>query len=304
MFQNLPPLKSLLAFEAAARHLSFTDAANELSLTQGAISYQVKQLEESLGIKLFNRRIRQIELTSEGYRFFEATQQVLQKLKDEVQLIAPNKDKNKHLLTISVSTFFATRWLSKRLGKFLGQYPEITLRLQHSVNNPDFMVDDVDMAIRWGSGDFPNCHAELLFSMPMKAYCSPKLIKGKSAIKTVSDLEKQIFLKDQISNDYFKDWLNIAGINDLDLSNSPVIVDPNVRIQSAIDGQGIILGNPLLQDECDRDDLVELFGEIQLEGLGFYLIYKEQSYKRHQRHQSNQSHALSQFNDWLLDQVD
>lgn len=295
MFQNLPPLKSLLAFEAAARHLSFTDAANELSLTQGAISYQVKQLEESLGIKLFHRRTRQIELTSEGFRFFEVTQQMLQKLEDEVQLIAPNKNKNQYVLTISVSTFFATRWLSQRLGKFLSQFPEITLRLQHSVNNPEFMVDDVDMAIRWGNGDFPNCHAELLFSMPMKAYCSPKLLQGKSAIKTLFDLKEQTFLKDQVSNDYFKDWLNITGINDLDLSNSPVIVDPNVRIQSAIDGQGIILGNPLLQDECERGDLLELFGEIQLEGLGFYLIYKEQSY---------QSHALSQFNKWLLDQVD
>lgn len=294
MFQNLPPLKSLLAFEAASRHLSFTDAANELSLTQGAISYQVKQLESHLGIKLFKRKVRQIELTPEGLRLFETTQQMLYKLKDEIQLIAPIKDKNQKILTVSVSTFFATRWLSRRLGKFLNRYPDITLRLQHSVNDPDFMVDDVDMAIRWGNGDFPNCHAELLFSMPMKAYCSPKLLKGNKAIKTLSNLKNQTFLKDQISNDYWQEWLQTAGMENIDTSFGPVIVDPNVRIQSAIDGHGILLANPMLEDECQRGDLVELFGDVQLNGLGFYLLYKEQS---------NQSQALSLFNDWILDQV-
>ena len=300
MFQNLPPLKSLLAFEAAARHLSFTDAANELSVTQGAISYQVKQLESHLGIKLFQRKVRQIELTTEGFRLFETTQQMLQKLKDEINVIAPNTDRKQQILTISVSTFFATRWLSRRLGEFLNQYPETTLRLQHSVNDPDFMLDDVDMAIRWGNGDFPKCHAELLLPMPMQAYCSPKLVTGKSAIKTLSDLNNQTFLKDQASNDYWKEWLNKAGMTNIDLSDGPVIVDPNVRIQSAIDGHGLLLANPLLQDECKRGDLVELFNEIQLDDLGFYLIYKEHIYKE----QSNQSTMLSQFNHWLLNQVD
>ncbi len=294
MFQNLPPLKSLLAFEAASRHLSFTDAANELSLTQGAISYQIKRLESHLGIKLFTRKVRQIELTTEGLRLFETTQQLLQKLNDDIQLIAPSKNKNQQVLTISVSTFFATRWLSRRLGVFLNQHPEITLRLQHSVNDPDFMVDEVDMAIRWGNGEFPNCHAELLLSMPMKAYCSPKLLKGESLIKERSDLKNQIFLKDQVGNDYWHAWLEKAGMIDIDPSKGPVIIDPNVRIQSAIDGHGIILGNPMLEDECKRGELVELFGEVQLDGLGFYLLYKEQNLH---------SKTLSLFNDWILDQV-
>jgi LysR family glycine cleavage system transcriptional activator len=295
MFQNLPPLKSLLAFESAARNLSFTYAANELSLTQGAISYQVKKLETHLGIKLFKRKIRQIELTTEGYSLFETTQQMLHKLQDEIQLITPNKHKNQKILTISVSTFFATRWLSKRLGKFLNQYPDITLRLQHSVNDPEFMLEDVDMAIRWGNGDFPNCHSELLFEMPMRAYCSPKLIKEKTGIKTLSDLKTQTLLKDQASNDYWAEWLDKAGINTIDSSNSPVIVDPNVRIQSAIDGHGILLANPLLQDELDKDELVEVFRNIQLDGLGFYLIYKKQN---------DHGSAVNLFCEWLLTLVE
>ena len=203
------------------------------------------------------------------------------------------KSKNKHILTISVSTFFATRWLSKRLGEFLSANPDITIRLQHSVNNPDFMVDDVDMGIRWGNGDFPNCHAEKILSMPMKAYCSPKLLKGKNAIKKLSDLKKQTFLRDQIGNDFWQEWLEKAGLSDISTAEGPVIVDPNVRIQSAIDAHGILMANPMLQDEIDRAELVELFGDIQLQGYGFYLIYKEQEY---------QSHALSVFSDWLIEQ--
>jgi len=293
MFQSLPPLKSLLAFESAARNLSFTIAANELSLTQGAISYQVKQLETHLEIKLFKRNIRQIELTKEGHRLFNTTQLMLQNLKDEIQLIAPTVGKNQQILTISVSTFFATRWLSQRLGGFLNQHPEITLRLQHSVNDPEFMLDEVDMAIRWGNGDFTDCHTDLLLSMPMKAYCSPSLLRGKSAIRSISDLKNQTFLKDQVSNDYWKEWLKEAGAVGIDPSHGTIIIDPNVRIKAAIDGHGILLANPMLKDECDRGELVELFADTKLNGLGFYLTYKEKS---------NQSHALSVFNKWILAQ--
>lgn len=291
MFQNLPPLKSLLAFEAAARYLSFSDAANELSLTQGAISYQIKQLENSLGIKLFHRGVRQVELTPEGKRLSQTVQQLLQTLNDEIQLIAPNKSKNKQILTISVSTFFATRWLSKRLGDFISANPDITVRLQHSVNDPDFMVDDVDIAIRWGNGDLTNCHAELLLSMPMKAYCSPNLLKGENAIKQLSDLKNQNFLRDQIGIDGWQEWLNHAGVSDFSIDNNTVIVDPNVRIQSAIDGHGILLANPMLVEEIERGELTELFGEFQLDGLGFYLIYKEQDH---------QHRAIRLFHDWVL----
>ena len=296
MFQNLPPLKSLLAFEAAARNLSFTEAANELSLTQGAISYQVKQLEQSLEIKLFHRKVRQVELSAEGQRLYKTTHQMLQTLKDEIQIIAPNNnDKDKQILTISVSTFFATRWLSKRLGQFLNLNPEITIRLQHSINDPEFKVGDVDMGIRWGNGEFPDCHAKQLLSLPIKAYCSPELVRGEMAINKLSDLRKHTFLHDQMSNDYWKEWLTKAGLTDITGRKGPIIVDPNVRIQSAIDGQGILLANPLLQDELDRGQLVELFGDIQLDDLGYYLIYKEDNYL---------SHSLKLFNNWLLSQVD
>ena len=295
MFQNLPPLKSLLAFESAARNLSFTEAANELSLTQGAISYQVKQLEQSLGIKLFHRKVRQVELSAEGQRLYKTTHQLLQTLKDEIQIIAPNNNKDKQILTISVSTFFATRWLSKRLGQFLNLNPEITIRLQHSVNDPEFKVGDVDMGIRWGNGQFPDCHAKQLLSLPIKAYCSPELVRGEMAINKLSDLRKHTFLHDQMNNDYWKEWLTKAGLTDITKLKGPIIVDPNVRIQSAIDGQGILLANPMLQDELDRGELVELFGDIQLDELGYYLIYTEDNY---------QSRSLKLFTDWLLSQVE
>ena len=138
MFKQLPPLKALRAFEAAARHSSFTRAAMELSLTQGAISYQVRHLEADLGIALFKRSARQVSLTAEGQSLYRTTHRLFRELEDEIHHIAPGQDQL--ILTVSVSTYFVTRWLSQRLGNFLNRHPEITLRLQHSVNDPDFTV--------------------------------------------------------------------------------------------------------------------------------------------------------------------
>lgn len=288
MFNQLPSLKALRAFEAAARHASFTNAASELSLTQGAISYQVRQLESELGISLFKRSPRQVRLTAEGQSLYRTTHRLFRELEDEIRSIAPGQDQS--ILTISVSTFFVTRWLSKRLGNFLNRHPEITLRLQHSVNDPDFIVENVDLAIRWGDGNWLESESELMIPSPMFAVCSPKLVKGDNPQTRLENLRKQTFLHDQATNDSWREWLQIAGMADLGSGPGPEIIDPNVRVQSAIDGHGLVLANILINDDIVAARLVNPF-DIQLEGYGFHLRYT---------HAVQRRPAFQLFRQWLM----
>ena len=291
MFAHLPPLKTLRAFEAAARRGSFTAAAQELSLTQGAISYQIKRLETALDLALFQRKVRQVTLTAAGQSLYRTTHRLLRELQDEIHAIAPRQQPL--LLTVSVSTFFVTRWLSQRLGNFLNDQPSVTLRLQHSVNDPDFSVAAVDLAIRWGKGNWPGVVSELLFPSPMMVLCAPQLATGESPIAVVEDLQRHTFLHDQESNDGWRDWLALAGLAELGAGPGPVIVDPNVRVQSAIDGHGLVMANRLLQEDIARGWLLEPF-DIRLEGYGYYLVHTAEMERRK---------AFQLFRHWLKQQA-
>ena len=291
MFQTLPPLKSLVAFEAAARHSSFSVAAGELSLTQGAISYQVKQLESSLGLILFRRRARKVTLTDSGNRLYLTVHRLLSELDDELKRIVPRP--NNQVLTVSVSTYFVTRWLTKKLGNFINTNPDITIRLQHSVNDPDFNLDEVDLAIRWGNGIWPGYQAESLVDMPMIAVCAPGLIQGDDLHTDPATIRELPLLHDQPGMDQWSAWLQQAGVDSTSLTNGPVIVDPNVRVQSAIDGLGMVLANPLVQPELDNGTLVEPFA-VRLVGMGYHLVYKPSAIE---------TEAFKVFRRWLFSEA-
>jgi LysR family glycine cleavage system transcriptional activator len=292
MFRQLPPLKALRAFEAAARHGSFTEAAKELSLTQGAISYQVRQLESKLEIDLFQRSARLVTLTGSGQSLYRTVHRLFRELEDEINSISPGREPL--ILTISVSTYFVTRWLSARLGNFLNNHPDITLRLQHSVNDPDFTLEDVDLAIRWGRGGWENSEAEMLIPSPMIAVCSPQLMKGENALGNLDDVSRQTLLHDQEGSDCWQEWLLKAGLDNIGSGRGPVIVDPNVRVQSAIDGHGLVLADNLIRDDLAAGRLVAPF-EISLDGFGFHLLYSRDAGRRH---------AFRLFRQWLLDETD
>ena len=272
MFRNLPSLKALRSFEAAARHRSISKAAKELALTQGAVSYQVKRLESDIGIKLFHRHTRQIEITDAGFSLYQTIHRQFQELDDEILRIAPIGRAS--TMTVSVSTYFVTRWLSQRLGMFLNTYPHITVRLQHSVNDPDFTVDEVDLAIRWSDGSWPNCRNELLIGLPMIVTCAPGLLSGAGPGARLEELHNQTLLRDQEGIDRWAEWLRLAGLADVNPESGPVIVDPNVRVQSAVDGHGLVMGNYLMRPELEEGLLVEPF-DIRLEGYGYYLIFND-----------------------------
>lgn len=287
MFTHLPSLKSLRAFESAARHCSFAAAANELAVSSGAISYQIKQLEDSLSTSLFHRRIRQVELTAAGEKLFQTAHKLFQELDVTIAHIAPVQKKS--TLNVSVSTYFVTRWLSSRLANFLNANSDLKVCLQHSVNDPDFAMNNTDIAIRWGNGNWPDCRSEPLIMLPMIALCSPTILQGKHPLESVSDLQHYPLLRDQISTDYWDEWLQLAGAALLS-PNAAVIVDPNVRVQAAIDAQGVILANPLLQATIDSGLLCEPFN-IRLNGYGYYIVCSD-SVSEHPKYRL--------FRDWLM----
>ncbi len=270
LFQQLPSLKALHAFEAASRLCSFNAAALELCVSQGAISYQIKRLETSLGVQLFHRRVRQVELTQKGERLYRLVHRHFVELSGEISEIAPTN--NATTLTMSVSTYFVTRWLSSRLGRFLNSHSNLAVNLQHSVNDPDFVFEHCDLAIRWGDGNWPNTQSEALMHMPMMALCAPSLMPSESNTCLVADLLNYPFLCDQPGMNLWSEWLREAKIQCGEPVFSSVIKDPNVRVQSAIDAQGMVLGNPLLKPEIDSGQLCEP-SQIRLEGYGYYMVF-------------------------------
>ncbi len=290
MFNHLPSLKALHAFESAARHGSFMAAAEELAVSAGAVSYQIKQLESSLGTRLFERRTRHVVLTGNGEKLFATIHRQLQELDTTIGQIAPARSSGS--LTVSVSTYFVTRWLSPRMGRFITEHPNIVIRLQHSVNDPGFTPDQTDIAIKWGDGQWTNSHSELLLALPMMAVCAPSLKRGRNALTGIDQLHRHTLLRDQDTADLWNEWLVQAGRPEL-TANGPVIVDPNVRVQAAIDKQGLILANPLINDLIKSRQLCEPFNH-RLEGYGYYLVYN-------QRMTGNR--VLTAFKNWLQNEA-
>src|SRR4051812_9923296 len=174
MPRRLPPLNALKAFEAAARHESFTRAAEELCVTQGAVSHQVKGLEEELGLKLFNRERQRLAITQAGRDFRSVIRDALDLIADGTARLL--QQQNSGALTVSTSPNFATKWLVHRLGRFAAEFPEIDLRVSASLQHVDFVREDVDLAIRHGIGDWDDLHVTRLCAEERFPVCSPSLL--------------------------------------------------------------------------------------------------------------------------------
>ena len=176
MKHHLPPLDALKVFESAARQLSFTLAAQELCITKGAVSYQIKKLEESLDCALFKRAIRQVFLTNAGQQLLLSSQQLFSGLRLTLGQI--KSDDSNYDVHVGVTTYVAMRWLSPRIARYSEQNPDVSVVLRHSVNSEDFDLRDVDIAIRWGACDGKIDHSRLL-EMPLPLYpaCSPRLLQ-------------------------------------------------------------------------------------------------------------------------------
>lgn len=309
MKHPLPPLDSLKVFEAAARHLSFSLAADELCITKGAVSYQIRKLEEHLQCSLFKRSVRQVLLTDAGQMLLQTTQQLFNTLGDTLSRM--QVEYQQASITVAATTYVATRWLSRHIGAFNEQYPEVNILLQHSVNSADFRLSEVDLAIRWSPYDEHSDHTRLAqMQKPLYPAISPKLLQ-RIGLECGCTYAAHRFLESPFSDvtlliegrqqDLWQEWIDTEILSDsaprgesLRLSNPRRIVsDANVKVQAAIDGQGLILADDLMLNELNNKLLITPF-EHTLEGYGYALLHSKQRFL---------STNATVLKDWLLREI-
>lgn len=291
MARDLPSLTALRAFEAAARHLSFTRAAVELHVTQAAISHQVKSLEKRLGHRLFKRMTRRLMLTDEAQALLPVVQDSFDAIAGAVARLS---ESSRHgTLNVMLRPFFAARWLSHRLSRFWDLHPDIGLRLHHSGEAVDLAKASVDMAVRWGRGDWPNVECELLLPAKVAPLCTPGLLHGPAPLRRPADLRHHTLIHEE-DFEPWRRWLELAGASEVDAQRGPIIDDTNVRIQAVIEGQGLALGAlALLHDDLATGRLVAPF-EQALDELAYYIVYPPGALAQPK---------VRAFRDWLLGEV-
>jgi LysR family glycine cleavage system transcriptional activator len=242
MPRRLPSLNAVKAFEAAARSKSFTRAAEELFVTPGAVSQQVKALEAELGLKLFNRERQRLVITEAGSEYLAVVREALDQIALGTERLM--RRQRSGVLTVRVGPDFAAKWLVNRLGRFVESHPEIDLRVSAGDQRVDFAREDVDLAVRHGDGQWPELDVVRLCSERLFPVCSPKLFRGRNRVTSASDLLKFPLLR-------LEDWTNwgrlfeAAGVETTAIQG-PVINRASLLIDAAIDGQGVALARTAL----------------------------------------------------------
>jgi LysR family glycine cleavage system transcriptional activator len=243
MTRRLPPLNGLKAFEAAARHESFTRGAQELCVTQGAVSHQVKALEAELGVRLFRRERQRLLITEAGRAYLDVVRDAFDRLAAGTERLLQRQ--NSGVLTVSTSPDFAAKWLVHRLGRFAEAHPGIDLRVSATLHHVDFAREDVDLAVRHGDGNWPGLDVTRLCAEQLFAVCSPKLLTGRRGIRDPADVLKfpRLHLDDRKA---WPRWLEAAGLAGAELSHGTVVNRASMLIDAAVDGQGVALARTTL----------------------------------------------------------
>lgn len=289
MKRRLPSLNALRAFESAARHLSFTRAADELNVTQAAISHQVKALEDQIGIMLFQRRNRQLILTDAGQTLlpdlidaFDAMDSALARVKRRDQA---------GILIVATMDSLAAAWLMPRLVRFRSDHPDIDIRLATSDISVDYDRNGIDIGIRYGRGNWPGLIAEELMREDIFPVCSPSLIESGPGLKVPADLRHYPLIHDDMEEDWAM-WLKAAGLTDIDPARGPGYTHSNLVIQAAIAGEGVALGRGLLvADSIAAGKLVAPFDLALTANYRYYVASTETNYDRPK---------VRVFRDWLF----
>jgi LysR family transcriptional regulator, glycine cleavage system transcriptional activator len=292
MTARLPSLNGLRAFEAAARHLSFTQAASELNVTQTAISHQIKRLEEELGVRLFVRQNRSLTLTQQAQDYLPGIRAAFNDLRLATDRLLRKDDD--HVLTVSTLASLAAKWLLPRLTAFQETHPGVDVRITTSTSLVDFQRDNVDAAIRYGRGQWPGLRADWLMADELFPVCSPSLLRGDRPLRQPEDLRGYPLLHTSNANsDDWRLWLTAAGLP-ADIAKQPGITFDMIfmTIQAAIDGIGVAMGRTsYVQDDIAKGRLVVPFKIALPADAGFYLVAPEGR---------REAPKLTAFRDWMI----
>jgi LysR family glycine cleavage system transcriptional activator len=273
MIARLPSLNGLRAFEAAARHLSFTVAASELNVTQTAISHQIRRLEEELGIRLFVRRNRALALTPEARDYLPGIRAAFDDLRLATERLL--RKENDRVLTVSTLASLAAKWLLPRLTAFQEAHPGIDVRITTSTSLVDFQRDDVDAAIRYGRGQWPGVRADWLMADQLFPVCSPALLTGPRPLRRPEDLANHVLLTTSAgASDDWRLWLTAAGLP-TNISTQPGLTFDLtlMTVQAAIDGIGVAIGRTsYVEGDIAKGRLVVPFKITLPADAGFYLV--------------------------------
>ena len=292
MGRRLPPLISLRVFEAVARHLSFTSAANELHVTQAAVSHQVKKLEEWLGVTLFLRLNRSIKLTKEGQAYAEP----LTKAFDALAAATDKVLKETRPQSINISTFdsIAANWLAPRIRKFQESYPEVALKIVTRNSYTDFSSSDVDVEIRYGDGNWANQYVVKIADEEIFPVCSPKLLGRKRKLKSYDETADYNLIHDEMVMEW-SDWLEAADAAKANATKGLRYNHSHIVIQSAIAGEGMALGRSLLvADDLEKGRLIAPFDLKIRSKFSYYFVCPKEL--------ADQVWITS-FRDWLLEEA-
>jgi DNA-binding transcriptional LysR family regulator len=285
-FRKLPPLNELAAFEAIARHRSFTKASKELFLTPSAISQRLRQLEAHLDARLLVRDRRTVQLTAQGARYLEAVREALSKL---AQASASFSEGGSRTVRVGIVPALASNWLIYRLRDFHQRFPGLDLEIQAAVAMAKVEAGEVDVALRWGRGDWPGLEKIKLFSDELLAVCSKTYLKEAGPLRRPADLQKAVLLKNAIQP--WKPWFKQAGLDWPEPEHGPSFSDSSLALQAAADGHGVALGRRLLVEHMlAQGTLVQLFDVRALIDEAFYVVYLEETLQRPE---------VAAFVDWI-----
>lgn len=268
MFRRLPPLHALAAFEAAARHQSFTKAAEELCLTHSAVSHRIRQLEESLGTKLFLRLNRNILLTPAGSQFLETVRESLHKLQSASSRLSSG---GRSAVRISVAPAFASQWLAHRIGDFQARHPKIDLEIQTTSHMVNLRTEDVAVGVRFGDGQWPGTHCVKLFSDEFAPVCSPAYLDKVGPIRAPEDLKRAVLLRN--SRVPWKEWFDAVGLDWEEPASGPLFAEVNLLLDAAVNGAGVALAGRVLTTAGLRSGrLVKVLEATALSRRAFYAV--------------------------------
>jgi len=274
--RRLPPLNALRAFEAAARHMNFSRAADELSVTPGAVSQQIQNLEEYIGAALFKRTPKGLLLTDAAQIALPALREAFDRLAEAASLLTAAEDGRR--LTVSAAPSFAAKWLVPRLGRFEAQHPEVDVWLSAGLELVDFAGGEVDLAIRYGAGVYPGLEVARLLGETVLPVISPALL-AEIPLGKLSDLSRHVLLHDGSpdADDSCPDWsmwLAARGVKGVDGARGPRFNQSSLVIEAAVNGRGVALAKrTLAQADLDAGRLISPFNIATAVDFAYYIVH-------------------------------